>query len=183
MNRRLSQQILISKLFIEFLHRKRGISFALDLHVFEELLRKTFGSPSIGAVFGFEQIKTSFSVLLKPGLHRGDANLPETIMGEFMFDGGLFPEVLVLGPGGFSKHRADELVAFKGNLFSNLFVHGLFLLGEFFDHHTSMTMKPMINPYPHRPFAKLCTITPQRVVPEWPLAVGQGKGGEFIRQP
>ena len=41
---------------------------------------------------------------------------------------GLFPKVLVLSPCGFGQYGTDELVAFEGNLFSNLFVRGLVLL-------------------------------------------------------
>ena len=49
-----------------------------------------------------------------------------------MLNLGMFPEVLILGPGGLSQDGADDLIAFEGDLFSNLFVHGLVLLFRFF---------------------------------------------------
>jgi len=105
---------------------------ALDLKGLEQILREPFRSASIGAVFRLEQIKSSLAVLLEPGLHRGHTDLPEAIAGELMLDLGLFPEVLVLSPGGFGQYGADELIAFEGDLFSNLFVHGLVLLCRVF---------------------------------------------------
>jgi hypothetical protein len=45
---------------------------------------------------------------------------------------GLFPKVLVLSPCGFGQDGADDLIAFEGDLFSNLFVHGLVLLCRVF---------------------------------------------------
>jgi len=96
-------------------------------------LRFHHPSPSpIGAVFGLEGIKPSFPVLPESGLHRGNTDFPQTITGELMLDLGLFPKVLVLGPGRFGQNGADELIAFEGNLFSNLFVHGLVLLCKVF---------------------------------------------------
>jgi hypothetical protein len=123
------------------------MGLALDLNALEQILREAFGSSPIGASFGLESIKNPFPVLLEPGLHRGNTDLPETIMGELVLGFGLFPEVLVLGPCGLGQNGADELIAFQGDLFSNLFVHGLVLLCRVFDHRTSMTMRPMINPY------------------------------------
>jgi hypothetical protein len=49
-----------------------------------------------------------------------------------MLDLGLFPKVLVLSPGGFGQYGTDDLIAFEGDLFSNLFVHGLVLLCRVF---------------------------------------------------
>jgi hypothetical protein len=49
-----------------------------------------------------------------------------------MFDLGLFPEVLVLSSCGLGQYGADDLIAFEGDLFSNLFVHGLVLLWRVF---------------------------------------------------
>jgi hypothetical protein len=155
-DRRLSQQILVPKHFIKFLHGQGGIGLALDLNGLEQILREAFGSTPIGAVFGFEQIKTSFAILPEPGLHCGNTDVPQAVAGELVLDLGLFPKVLVLSPCGFGQYGADELIAFEGDLFSNLFVHGLVLLCEFFDHRSrsetrlyEMILKPMINPYKH----------------------------------
>jgi len=180
-NGRLSQQILIPKHFIKFLHGQGGIGLAFDLNGFEQILCEAFGSPPIGAVFGFEQIKAPFAILPEPGLHRGNSDLPEAVAGELMLDIGLFPEVFVLSPGGFGQNGADELIAFEGDFFSNLFVHGLVLLCEFFDHRSTMTMKPMINPYKHRPLARLCTIALRILSPESPRKVSQSKGEDCGR--
>jgi hypothetical protein len=56
----------------------------------------------------------------------------KTIAGELVLNLGLFPKVLVLSPCGLGQYGADELIAFEGDLFSNLFVHGLFLLWRVF---------------------------------------------------
>lgn len=178
-NRRLSQQILIPKLFIEFLYRERGMGFTFDLNALEQILPQAFGSACVGAVFGFERIKASFTVLPKPCLQGGDTDLPQAVAGELVLDLSLFSEVFVLSPCGFGQHRADELIAFEGNLFSNLFVHGLFLLCGVFDHQTTMTMKPMINPNQDRLLARLCTIALRTRGPKLPTAVGQNKGEDF----
>ena len=71
-NGRVSQQILIPKHFIEFLHRQGGMGLALDLNGLEQTLVEAFGSSPIGAVFGLEGIKAPFAVLPEPGLHRGN---------------------------------------------------------------------------------------------------------------
>jgi hypothetical protein len=44
---------------------------------------------------------------------------------------GLFSKVLILSPCRFGQNGADDLIAFEGDLFSNLFVHGLVLLVVF----------------------------------------------------
>ena len=114
------------------MHWQGGIALTLDLNGLEQILREAFRSSPIGAVLGFEGVKASFAVLPEPGFHRGNSDLPETVAGELMLDLGLFPKVLVLGPGGFGQNGADELITFEGNLLSNLFVHGFVLLFEFF---------------------------------------------------
>jgi len=93
---------------------------------------------------GLEEIKSSFTVLLEPGLHRGNTDLSQPVARELVLDLGLFPEVLVLGPGGFGKHRADELIPFEGDLFSNLLVHRLVLLCGVWE--TSHAMPPVDTP-------------------------------------
>jgi len=127
-NRGVAQQILIPKLFIKFLHRVRRMGLAFDLNGLEQTLIETSGPASVGAVFRLESIKPPFPVLPKPGLHRGNTDLPETIAWELVLGLGLFPKVLVLSPGGLGQNGADDLIAFEGDLFSNLFVHGFFLL-------------------------------------------------------
>jgi len=180
-NRRVAHQIQVPKLFIEFLHRERGVGLALDLNGLEQALIEPSGPASVGAVFGFEGIKALLAVPPEPGLHRGNTDLPETIAWEVVLGLGLFPKVLILSPCGFGKHGADELIAFEGDLFSSLFVHGLVLLCEFFDHRSRMTMKPMINPYKHRPLARLCTPALRTLSQESPREVGQSKGEDFNR--
>ena len=44
-NRRLAQQILISKHFIKFLHRQGGMGLALDLNRLEQIFLEAFGLP------------------------------------------------------------------------------------------------------------------------------------------
>jgi hypothetical protein len=131
-NRGVAQQILVPKLFIESLHREEGVGLALDLNSLEQALIETSGPASVGSVFGLEGVKTPFAVLSEPGLHRGNTDLPETIAWELVLGLGLFPEVLVLSPGGFGQNGVDDLIAFQGDLFSNLFVHGLILLCRVF---------------------------------------------------
>ena len=41
---------------------------------------------------------------------------------------GLCAEVVVLGPFGLGQDGGDDLVAFEGDFFLNVFFHGLFLL-------------------------------------------------------
>ncbi len=77
---------------------------------------------------GFEQIKAPFPVLPEPGLQSGNPDSSQAISGELVLGLGLFPKVLVLSPGGLGQNRTDELIAFEGDFFSNLFVYGLFLL-------------------------------------------------------
>jgi len=130
-NRRVTQQVLIPKFFKEHLHGHAGMGLAFDLNCLEQALVQASGSAPIGTAFGLERIKPLFPVVTEPGLHRGNTDLPQTVAGEIMFILGLAPEVLVLSPGGLGQHGADELIAFEGDLFSNLFVHGLFLLFRF----------------------------------------------------
>jgi hypothetical protein len=61
-----------------------------------------------------------------------------------MFGLGLFPKVLVLSSCGFGQNGADELIAFEGDLFSNLFVHGFVLLCGVLE--TSHAMSPVDSP-------------------------------------
>jgi hypothetical protein len=54
-----------------------------------------------------------------------------------------------LSPCGFGQHGADDLVAFEGDFFAHLFVHGFFLLcggfgsSELDDRHHRAQDKPM----------------------------------------
>ena len=138
-NRRVPQQILIPKRFIELLHREGGMGLAFELNDLERLRVKTSGSAPIGAAFGLEGVKAPFAVLSEPGLHRGNTDLPQTVAGELVLGLGLFPEVLVLGPCGFGQHGTDELIPFEGNLFSGLFFHRFFLLCRVLGHRRSIT--------------------------------------------
>jgi hypothetical protein len=104
------------------------MGLALDLNGLEQIFVQAFGSSPIGAGFGLEGIKTLLPVFPEPGLHRGNTDSPQTIAGEFVLSLGLLPEVLILSPCGFGQYRADELIPFEGDFFSNLFVHGLVLL-------------------------------------------------------
>jgi hypothetical protein len=113
------------------LHRQRRKGLALNLNGLEQILREAFGSTPVGAVFGFERIKPFLPILPEPGLQGGNTDFPEAVTGELMLDLGLFPKVLILSSCGFGQHGADELIAFEGDLFSNVFVHGLVLLYEF----------------------------------------------------
>jgi len=128
----MTQEVVISKFFIELLHREGGMGLAFNLNGLEQALVEASGSTSVGAVFGLQGIKAYFAVFPEPGLHRGNSHLPQAIAGELVLGLGLFPKVLVLSPGGFGQHGTDELIAFEGDFFSNLFVHGLVLLGGFF---------------------------------------------------
>ena len=131
-NGRLSQQILIPKHLIELLYRQGGVGLALDLKGVKQALVEALGSSPIGAGFGLEGIKAPIPVRPEPGLHRGNTDLLETIAGELVLGLGLLSEVLVLSPGRLGQNGTDELIAFEGDLFSNLLVHGLVLLVRFF---------------------------------------------------
>jgi len=70
-------------------------------------------------------LKASLAVLPKPGFQGGNPELPATIVGKIMFGLRLFAEVFILGPFGFGQNRADDLVTFEGDFFSDLWFHRL----------------------------------------------------------
>jgi hypothetical protein len=122
----LAEQPLISKRFIEFLGGEVRVGFALDLDDFEGVLIEASGSAPVCSVFGFEGIKASLAVLFEPGLHGGDPDFSQAIAGEEVLAFGLLAEVLILSSCRLGKHRGDDLEAFEGNGFSDVFFHGLF---------------------------------------------------------
>jgi len=122
----LAQEILVPKIFIKLLNGERGVGFAFDLDHFEGLLIEAFGSAPVCSVLGFEGIKASLAVLLEPGFHGGDPDFSQAIAGEEVLAFGLLAEVLVLSPCGFGEHRRDDLEAFEGDTFSDVFFHGHF---------------------------------------------------------
>jgi len=122
----LAQEIVIPKLFIELLNGERGVGFAFDFDDFEGLFIEAFGPTPICAAFGFEGIKALQAVLFEPGFHGGDLDFSQAIAGEEVLALGLLSEVLVLGSCGLSKYGGDDLEAFEGNTFSDVFFHGHF---------------------------------------------------------
>ncbi len=131
MDGRIPEQMLIPKLFIEFLGRELRISLTFNLDNFKQLVIETSGSSPVGAFFGFEGIESPPSEGPQPGLHSGDGDFSSAIVREFVIVLGLFPEVLVLSPGGFGQHRGNDLVAFDGDSFSGVFFHEGYLLEGF----------------------------------------------------
>jgi len=127
-DRGIPQQVLIPKLFIESLCGEVGIGLALDLDHLEQGLIQASGSSPVRAVLGLEGIESPFTVLPEPGLHGGDTDFFQTIAGKVMLPPGLLPEVVVLSPCRLGEHGADDLVAFEGDSFPDVFFHGHILL-------------------------------------------------------
>jgi hypothetical protein len=128
---RLTQDSLISELFVESLYREVGIGLAFDLDDLEGLFVQASGPAPIGTALGLEGFKPLLAVLPKPGLQGGNPELPAAIVGKVMLGLGLLAEVLILGPFRLSQDRADDLKAFEGDFFADVFFHGFYLLGKF----------------------------------------------------
>jgi len=122
---RVSQQVLGAKLLVEFLDRPKGIGLRLDLDGFEHLRGQAPGPAPVGARLGFQALEALPAVLLQPALHGRDLKPPSPVTGEVVFPLCLRAEVVVLHPAGLGQHGADDRVAHQGNLFTNVFLHGL----------------------------------------------------------
>jgi hypothetical protein len=127
-NRGFTQKPLIPEVFVELLYCPVGIGLAFDLDSLKGVLIKPSWSATVCAALGFEGFKTIFTVHPEPGLYSGDTDFPQTIAGKVVLALGLFSEVLILGPCGFSQYGADDFVTFQGDFFSDVFFHGRFLL-------------------------------------------------------
>jgi len=84
------------------------------------------GSAPVCSAFGFESFKASLAVLFESGLHGGDPDFSQALAGEEVLAFGLLAEVLILGSCRLGEHRRDDLEAFEGDTFSDVFFHGLF---------------------------------------------------------
>jgi hypothetical protein len=99
-------------------------------------------------------------------------------MGKVVFMLGLFPKILVLSSFRLSQNRTDELKAFQGDSFSDLFFHGYVLL--FVILKNDCDRGPMSNPLKTNPLAMLCTFFDKIRVQSFPVPPGylkRGNGG------
>ena len=87
-----------------------GVGLGLDLDRHLQGILQAPGSAAIGALPGFKSFKALPAVFAEPGLQHGDADLSDPVPGKGQFLPGLFPEVVVLGPGRFGQYVKGDVV-------------------------------------------------------------------------
>ena len=172
-NRGIPQEMLITKIFVEFLSGQVGVCLAFYLNDLDHLLIQAPGSTPVRSILGFEGVKSTLAILSQPGLHSGDADFSEAITGEVMLLFRLLTEVLILGPRRFGKDGRYDLVTCEGDPFPDIFFHvssPLLFLGVH-----ERCRRPMDNPFKKQELANPCTIMHQNRVSHRARKAGPSK--------
>jgi hypothetical protein len=123
MDRRLAQQMVGTKIFVQLLDGHVRIGFAPGPDDVEHIGCGSPGPTGVTAGFGIQAVKSLLFEGGKPALHCRHRHVSQSIVGEHVLFASLASEILILEPSRFGQHRADDFVPDQRDLFAGILVH------------------------------------------------------------